>query len=49
MKGLHHVTEEQLANVVSRKLARLICRARRGDLLISNGGGGKYGKVIDEE
>lgn len=49
MNVLHHVTEEQLTTVVSKKLARLIGRARRGELIISNGGGGKYGKVIENK
>ena len=47
MNVLHHVTEEQLESVVSKKLARLIVRARKGELNISSGGGGKYGKVKD--
>ena len=47
MNVLHHITEEQLESVVSRKLARLIVRARKGELNISSGGGGKYGKVKD--
>ena len=47
MNVLHHVTEEQLSTVVSKKLTRLIGRARRGELIISHGGGGRYGKVID--
>ena len=47
MNVLHHVTEVQLESVVSRKLARLIVRARKGELNISSGGGGKYGKVKD--
>ena len=47
MNVLHHVTEEQLETVVSSKLARLIGKARRGELKISHGGGGRYGKVIE--
>lgn len=48
MNILHHVTKEQLLDVVPEKLAYLIDKARNGELNIAHGGGGKYGKVINE-
>ena len=48
MNILHHVTKEQLLEVVPEKLAHLIDQARNGELSITHGGGGKYGKVLDE-
>lgn len=48
MNILHHVTKEQLMEVVPEKLAQLIDQARSGKLNIAHGGGGKYGKVITE-
>lgn len=48
MNILHHVTKEQLLDVVPEKLAFLIDKARNGELNIAHGGGGKYGKVLDE-
>lgn len=48
MNILHHVTKEQLLEVVPEKLVELIHRARLGQLNIVHGGGGKYGKVLGE-
>lgn len=48
MNILHHVTKEQLLDVVPEKLADLIHMARNGQLSIAHGGGGKYGKVLGE-
>lgn len=45
MQILHEATYEQLAEVVPEKLANFIDLARKGKLSISQGGGGKYGKV----
>ena len=45
MAILHEATREQLAAVVPEKLAGLIDKARKGELSITHGGGGKYGKV----
>lgn len=49
MNVLHDVTEEQLVTVVPKKVACLIHEARQGTLSISTGGGGKYGKIIDDK
>ena len=48
MNILHKVTKEELLNVVPEKLAHLIDQARNGELSIVRGGGGKYGKVVEE-
>lgn len=48
MAILHEVTREQLAAIVPEKLAVWIDKARKGELSITHGGGGKYGKVEDE-
>lgn len=48
MNILHHVTKEQLLDVVPEKLADLINKARNGQLNIAHGGGGQYGKVLGE-
>ncbi|AGT32636.1 hypothetical protein M493_11940 [Geobacillus genomosp. 3] len=45
MHVLHEAAEEELAETVGEKLARLIVLARSGALAIEAGGGGKYGKV----
>ncbi|MFF5996379.1 endonuclease Q family protein [Lysinibacillus sp. KU-BSD001] len=47
MAILHDITKAQLEEVVPEKLASLIERARKGELSIVHGGGGKYGKIID--
>ena len=48
MNILHHVTKEQLLEIIPEKLAHLIDQARSGELSITHGGGGTYGKVLDE-
>ncbi|NUK31152.1 TIGR00375 family protein [Parageobacillus sp. VR-IP] len=48
MYVLHQATEEELEQAVGEKLAKVIILARRGDLSIQAGGGGKYGKVFSE-
>lgn len=45
MNVIHHATYEQLADVVSEKLARSIIDMREGKLKINAGGGGKYGSI----
>jgi len=47
MNILHHVSKQQLADVVPEKIADLIDKARKGELKIAHGGGGKYGKIIE--
>lgn len=49
MKILHEATYEELTDVVPKKLASLIDKARKGELTIIHGGGGKYGKIKDSE
>ncbi|PWK14519.1 endonuclease Q family protein [Tumebacillus permanentifrigoris] len=46
MNVLHRATEEQIAEVVGARIAHDIARARRGELPISVGGGGIYGKIL---
>ncbi|MBA2873331.1 endonuclease Q family protein [Thermaerobacillus caldiproteolyticus] len=48
MYVLHKASEEELTEVVGEKIAKLIVLARRGELLIHAGGGGKYGKIASE-
>lgn len=48
MAILHRATREQIAQVVPEKLAFLIDKARKGEIAINHGGGGKYGRVVDE-
>ncbi|MED4989181.1 endonuclease Q family protein [Parageobacillus toebii] len=48
MYVLHQATEEELKQSVGEKLAKLIMLARRGELSIQAGGGGKYGKIASE-
>lgn len=45
MNILHRVREKDLMEVVKPELAKLIIQARKGELSISAGGGGKYGRV----
>lgn len=46
MNIIHQANEEELLKVVDRKIAEMILSLRNGTLLIRQGGGGKYGKVI---
>lgn len=48
MNVLHRATEEQLADVVSKRVAENIVLARSGKLTLLPGGGGHYGKAIRE-
>lgn len=48
MNIIHHVTYEQLCDVISPKIADLIIKMRKGQLMIESGGGGRYGRVKDE-
>ncbi|GEN31869.1 uncharacterized protein (TIGR00375 family) [Cerasibacillus quisquiliarum] len=45
MNILHYVPYEQLTQVISERLAKLIIQMREGKLDIIPGGGGKYGQV----
>lgn len=45
MAILHRVSEVDLASIVGNELAGLIVRARNGELGLSAGGGGTYGRV----
>ncbi|WP_238650151.1 endonuclease Q family protein [Paenibacillus piscarius] len=46
MNILHRAAEAELAAVAGAELAGLIVLARTGQLVLSSGGGGTYGKVI---
>ena len=48
LAALHQAAEEQLAFVVGPLVAALILAARRGELNIAAGGGGRFGKVVEE-
>jgi uncharacterized protein (TIGR00375 family) len=48
MAILHEVPYEALKEVVPAKIADLIMKARGGNILLSAGGGGKYGKIADQ-
>src|SRR5690625_4373607 len=45
MNIIHHVQLEDLQAVVSDQLAQLIIQMREGNMQISAGGGGKYGRI----
>lgn len=46
MNILHRAAEAELAAVAGAELAGLIVLARTGQLVLSSGGGGTYGKVL---
>ncbi|MGE6258911.1 endonuclease Q family protein [Heyndrickxia sporothermodurans] len=48
MNILHNVSEQDLGEVVKAELVNLIMKARYGQLHLSAGGGGQYGKVTNE-
>ncbi|MDQ6599539.1 TIGR00375 family protein [Bacillus salipaludis] len=48
MAILHEVPAESLKEVVPPKIAELIMKAREGEIHLSAGGGGKYGKIADQ-
>ncbi len=45
MNILHQVSEAELKSVLKEGLADLIVKARSGDLVLVEGGGGRYGRV----
>lgn len=47
MNVIHHVSYEELCEVVPKKVANYIIDMRSGKLMIDAGGGGKYGRVIE--
>ncbi|MEH7120072.1 endonuclease Q family protein [Neobacillus vireti] len=47
MAILHEVPYEALTEVVPAKIADLIMKAREGNINLTAGGGGKYGKIAD--
>lgn len=49
MNVLHRTSEGELAAVVGPGLAEFIVAARKGQLTLSSGGGGTYGKVSSKE
>jgi PHP family Zn ribbon phosphoesterase len=49
MGVLHNADEESLSRAVGRDLARLIIKAREGTIKLAPGGGGIYGKVVEEK
>ncbi|MGM0410028.1 MAG: endonuclease Q family protein [Bacillota bacterium] len=46
MEILHHRSYEKIKSLHSEKIAKIIMKARNGELEIKSGGGGNYGKVI---
>ena len=46
MAVLHRASEEEIAQVLGAKVARLIIMAREGTLPLVAGGGGRYGKAV---
>jgi len=46
MNILHQTSREQLTDIVGAEIALLIVQARSGELQLSSGGGGTYGKVM---
>ncbi|SEN40738.1 TIGR00375 family protein [Amphibacillus marinus] len=48
MNVYHNVEYKQLAQVVGQELAQRLIRIRKGDLIIKEGGGGLYGRLIPE-
>jgi uncharacterized protein (TIGR00375 family) len=47
MAILHEVPADALKQVIPEKVAELIIKARKGELGLLAGGGGKYGKIAD--
>lgn len=45
MNIIHHVPLDRLKEVVPEKLAKAIIQMRNGELMITAGGGGKYGSI----
>lgn len=49
MNILHNVPKEELEKVIKPELVDLIMKARMGNLQLSAGGGGQYGRVANEQ
>ncbi|WP_145045262.1 endonuclease Q family protein [Paenibacillus xylanexedens] len=49
MNVLHRTSEDELATVVGPVMASMIVAARNGQLALSSGGGGTYGKVAGND
>lgn len=49
MAVLHQAGEAELAAVVGERVARNIVRGRNGQLKLEAGGGGRYGRVVDDK
>ncbi|MFK3958635.1 endonuclease Q family protein [Pseudalkalibacillus hwajinpoensis] len=49
MNILHRVTESDLTGVVGESLAHMIVLSRSGQLTLEQGGGGTYGKVVNQK
>lgn len=49
MNVLHAVSEKDISQVVKEDLAKMIAKARTGELSLDQGGGGRYGKVSKEQ
>ena len=49
MNIIHHISKEQLEEVVPLKVAQAIIDNRDGKLQVHAGGGGKYGKVLPKD
>lgn len=49
MNILHNVPKEELEKVIKQELVDLIMKARMGNLQLSAGGGGQYGRVANEQ
>jgi PHP family Zn ribbon phosphoesterase len=45
---LHEVPNDSLKEVVPEKISDLIMKAREGNVNLTAGGGGKYGKITDQ-
>lgn len=48
MNIIHYVPEEELRKIVSPAIAAMIVQARKGELSVTAGGGGRYGKVNND-
>ncbi|WAA10499.1 endonuclease Q family protein [Fervidibacillus albus] len=48
MDVIHHASFDQLKEVVPLEIASAITKARNGDLSLEAGGGGRYGRLVDQ-
>lgn len=46
MQVMHQADENELQSIVGQEIAGMIIQARKGNILISAGGGGVYGRVL---